>query len=427
MNRLVRSSMRPSEAPRAGALYIAVLGASLIVAMLSLSVIHGVRINLRRATSKPARVKASMIADAAIEHALATINADSEWRTNYLAGISYPGAPGMLSGGSFTWKLIDSDGNLADNSADSVVVQATATLGNVRHVTEVTLQPTEVGITAMESAMHCADNIYLGLTADISTNSFVSSDANIAALVGSINGSAEASGAISGFIAGSQTSGVPTRQMPDSTVFEYYIKMGTRIDLSLLAHNDHFDLEEMVLSPNNNPWGPTNPEGIYIIDCANQEIRVRELRVFGTLVLLNPGPGSRIEKEVLFEPAISNFPSLLVDGSIEIKFDSNERLEEVDANLNPPGTPYEGNENFDHKDNYPSVIRGLVYVSGNLNFVADAKDSDFEGVVICGSIAANSDCSFDYQSWYMQYPPPGFGAGSQMQVIPGSWRRAESP
>ncbi len=428
MNSADSHSMRRTKSDRRrGALYIAVLGASLIVALLSLSVMHGVRINLRRATSKPERVKASLIADAGIEHALATINADPNWRTNYLSGISYPASPLPLSGGTFTWKLIDTDGNLADNTADSVVVQATALLGRIHHVAEVTLQPTESGITALEAALHCNDNINLGLTADITTNALVSSNANIAALVGSINGNAEAAGAISGFVTGSQTSGITPRQMPDSTVFDYYLKMGTEIDLAPLAHNDHFELAECVLSPNSNPWGPTNPEGIYFIDCASEEIRVKKLRVFGTLVLLNPGPDSRIEQEVLFEPAITNFPSLLVDGSMEFKFDSGKKLNETGVNFNPPGTPYEGEEDTQVNDEYPCIVRGLVYVSGQMNFVADTLESDFEGVVICGSIAASSDSSFDYQSWYMQYPPPGFAAGSQMQIIPGSWRRAPSP
>ncbi len=414
---------------RIGALYCAVLGASLIVTLLSLSVMHGVRVNLRRASSGPDRMKASFIADAAIEHALATINADPNWRTNLSAAVTYPSSPAAINGGTFTWKLIDSDGLLADNPADSVIVQATAILGRISHITEVTLHPTASGITSLNAAFHCNSSISNGFMVDILSDSIVSSNANVAAsgFGGSIVCDVEAAGNISGNIRGAQTPGAPVKQMPDDTVFDYYKQMGTKIELSLLTHNDHFDLEEAVLSPNNNPWGPTNPEGIYVIDCRGQQIKVRDLRVYGTLVLLNPAPDSRIENEVLFEPAISNFPSLLVDGSIEIRFDSDSKLQEVQTNLNPPGTPYLGEENFDHEDSYPSVIRGLVYVSGQMNFVADMMDSDFEGVVICGSVAANSDCRFDYQPWYLQHPPPGFATGNQMQIIPGSWRRAPSP
>ncbi|GAB5407272.1 MAG: hypothetical protein Aurels2KO_55030 [Aureliella sp.] len=414
---------------RRGALYISVLGASIIVAMLSLVAIHGVRINLNRAASLPDRFKASMIADAAMEHALATITNDPDWRTNFLSGVDNPASPLPMNGGSFTWRLTDSDGNLNDNTADSVVVQAKATVGNVTHLVEATLQPTTEGIAALEAAFHCNDNIDTGFTVNIKTNTFVSTNANIAAggFGESIEGDAEAAGAISGNINGTQTSGIVPRQMPDSTVFDYYIKMGTPIDLALLVHNDHHDLEDAVLSPNSNPWGDANPEGIYVIDCQGQEIRVKDLRVFGTLCLIDPGGESRIEKSVLIEPAVSNFPSLLVDGSIQIRFDSNKELTEPGVTLNPVGTPYQGESDSDTNDSYPSIIRGLVYVSGQMKFIADAKDSKFEGVVICGSIAANSDCEFAYQSVYLQYPPPGFGAGNDMAIIPGSWHRVPSP
>lgn len=416
---------------RRGALYIAVLGGSLIVAMLSLAAIHVVRINLNRAASKPDRVKAALLADSAIEHALATLGNDPSWRTNLLASTNYPASPVSMNGGSFTWKLIDADGMLGNDSSDSVVVQGTATLGRITHVTEVTLQPSETGLSALEAALHCNNNITAGATVNIQTNTFIHSNANIAAysIIGaSVDGDAEAAGAIAGNITGAQSPGVTPRQMPEASVFDYYLKMGTPIDIAPMAHNDHYDLEEVVLSPNSNPWGPTNPEGIYVIDCEGGDLRVKYLRVFGTLCLLNPGPESRIESQVLIEPAISNFPSLLVDGSIGIKFNSEAVLWEYgQLNLNPPGTPYGGLEDNDQEDSYPSVIRGLVYVSGQMDFIADSKDSDFEGVVICGSIAANSDCKFTYQSTFLDYPPPGFGAGSQMQIIPGSWRRVPTP
>jgi hypothetical protein len=201
------------------------------------------------------------------------------------------------------------------------------------------------------------------------------------------------------------------------------------IDSSLLTHNSHLDLQKIVLSPQSNPYGSLNPEGIYVIDCQGEEIRVKKLRVVGTLVLLNPAATSRIDKKVHFEPALPNFPSLLVSGSIQFKYVDNVTLNESaeGVNFNPPGTPYEGSEDSDTTDTYPSLIKGLVYVSGQLNLVADGKDSVVDGVVVCGSIAANSDFILTYQSTFLNYPPPGFAVGSEMEISPGSWERATSP
>ncbi|HBE68458.1 MAG TPA: hypothetical protein DDW52_09960 [Planctomycetaceae bacterium] len=413
---------------RAGTVYIAVLGTSLIVAMLSLAVMHGVRINLRRASSVPDRERAQLLAEAAIEHAVATLQNESSWRSTYLSGVSYPTGSIAMNGGSFSWKLIDGDGNLNDDTSDCVALEGTGIYGRATHTAQVTLQPTDAGLSALEAAFHCAGNIDLGLTVDMQVETFVSSNANIAAngFGESVVGSAEAAGAINGNITGSETPGIAPRQMPGATVFDYYKHVGTYIDLALLAQGNRYQLDDAVLSPNNNPWGPTNPEGVYVIDCQGEEIHVEELRVLGTLCLLNPGPDSRLEKSLFFEPAISNFPSLLVEGSIEVRFDSDKELDEKSVNFNPIGSPYAGVEDNDTSDEYPCEIRGLVYVSGTLDFEADNKDSNFDGVVICGAVAANSDCSFDYDSIFLQYPPPGFGSGSTMAIIPGSYTRVSS-
>jgi len=66
-------------------------------------------------------------------------------------------------------------------------------------------------------------------------------------------------------------------------------------------------------------------------------------------------------------------------------------------------------------------------VSGQLNLISDFLDSDVDGVVVCGSIAANSDINLTYRSTFLDYPPPGFAAGSTMEIAPGSWNRAASP
>ncbi len=430
MTRAINNLKSVDHLRRRGALYIAVLGASLIVAMLALGAMHTVRINLKRAQSRAGRSITALIAESAIEHALATIEADPNWRTNYLSGVSYPTTPIALNGGEFTWKLIDSDGNLADNLADSVTVQATAVTGDVEHALEVRLQPAdEAPLSSLESAFHCNGNIVNGISVNLTTNSFISSNANINGLAfgASLDGDCEASGSIAVYTTGDIEAGVPPRQMPDESVFDYYLHLGTPIDLAALAHNDHYDLEDVVLSPQSNPWGSPNPEGIYVIDCQGGELRVKQVRIVGTLVLLNPGSGSRIEQEVLFEPAVNNFPSLLVQGSIGIRFDSSSELEESSTNFNPPGTPFDGEEDTDTSDSYPSYIRGLVYVSGNINFIADFNPSLFQGVVLCNTSTCNSDATFNHYPLFEDHPPPGFASGNRMRIIPGSWKRIPTP
>jgi hypothetical protein len=217
--------------------------------------------------------------------------------------------------------------------------------------------------------------------------------------------------------------------MPGSDVFDYYVNMGTLIDIELLDQGGTYELKEVVLSPQSNPYGSPNPEGIYVIDCKGLTLQVKDLRVFGTLVLLNPAIDSNIQSKVNFEPAVPNFPSLLVSGGIEFKYNSGSPLLEapLGVNFNPIGTPYQGSQDSDTSDNYPSIIKGLVYVSGQFNLANDPFGSAVDGVVVCGSIAANSDFTLTYRPTFLNYPPPGFAAGSTMTIAPGSWVRAASP
>ena len=87
--------------------------------------------------------------------------------------------------------------------------------------------------------------------------------------------------------------------------------------------------------------------------------------------------------------------------------------------FNPTGSAYEGSQDSDTADTYPSRINGLAYVSGHLNFPADSQDSDVTGCVVCTTSTASSDSEFMYDVTFQNFPPPGFASGSEMEVIPG--------
>ncbi len=207
--------------------------------------------------------------------------------------------------------------------------------------------------------------------------------------------------------------------MPDGTVFDHYVTNGTTITVPGNL------IDSVLLSPANNPYGATtNPEGIYVIDCNWQDVTIQNSRVVGTLVMLNAGNNSSIEQSVNWEPAVANYPVLLVSGQMTFDF-MNTPLSEVTTgiNFNPPGTGYEGAENTNKIDTFPSVIRGLVYVSG---FTRTDNSVTIDGVVVVGDqllTAYGSAMNLSYDPSYMQNPPPGFAGPVQMIVSPGSWQR----
>jgi hypothetical protein len=181
-------------------------------------------------------------------------------------------------------------------------------------------------------------------------------------------------------------------------------------------------MENILLSPASNPFGPTSPIGMYVLNCGGQVFRLRNVRVVGTLIVLQPGPGSRIEQSVHIEPAAPVEPSLLIDGSIAIALSDADVAETVaGTSLNPPGTPYEGSADTDTADAYPSRIAGLVYVSGDLAISGRTVCRDT--VVVGGEVSVTGVLSIGRRATYLESPPPGFSSTVGMTMREGSWVR----
>jgi len=246
----------------------------------------------------------------------------------------------------------------------------------------------------------------------------------------------EAAGTISlNNLIGTATEGITQRTMPNiNNVFEEYLfhalNYGTWLTIDEIpkAGGKH-KIQKEVLSPTHNPYGAgmTSPEGIYVVECYGSYISVRMMRIVGTLVLLDPGPGSWINDQLNWEPAVPNYPALMVMGNITFNF-TDDPLDEAanNTNYNPDGTPYpypDGQWNVDIADTYPSVLKGLVYVYGNLEITKYPK---VEGVVVADGTFTSSQSqglNVTYRDTYLNDPPPGFGTGTAMKLSPGSYKQ----
>ncbi len=189
-------------------------------------------------------------------------------------------------------------------------------------------------------------------------------------------------------------------------------------------------MEEELLSPTVNPYGPTNSKGIYLINCAGKDVVITNSRIVGTLVLVTPGPNSKIRGSVCMEPAAANFPAFMSDAAVSINLSATPLSEAgADVNFNPSGSayPYEAgtgsNTNATKTDSYPSAITGLVYAKKDLVLNGDTT---INGVVV-GNLTVQvlgSTLTLKYNNYYLNNPPPGFTAGTiQMKPVPGTWQR----
>lgn len=151
----VSSGGRRRTRNRRGSLYIAVLLTTLLVSAMGLAAISSASLRMSSATDSNGWAEAQLLAQSAVEDAARQIQADPSWRTRFDQGVEYPIPARALGGGSYTWKLLDEDGALADDDSDSVRIVGIGKVGQTTAAESVRLLPTGQPLTSLETALHC--------------------------------------------------------------------------------------------------------------------------------------------------------------------------------------------------------------------------------------------------------------------------------
>ncbi len=420
-------SVRPSTIllgrRRRGSIYPAVLAYASLVTIIGLSALLALRLPRRASEGEIDFNQARLHARSAIELGMWVIENDAAWRTTFPNGMWVENR--SIGTGTYTLEGVDpNDDDLADSNLHPLVLTGTGVEGAARHKTQVRLEPEIQPLGCIGVSLHAGANLAFDSTI-LRSDQTISANGRVDAINSSIVANVEAVTSINGTgYTGTTSTGIEPRSMPTSAVFDYYLARGTPIavfDIPISA--SRAQMANVLLSPTSNPYGAeTNPTGIYVIDCQGLDIEIRFCRIVGTLVLLNPGPGSIVKQSVNWEPAVKNYPTLLVRGALTISLDSADLSEAVTGvNFNPPGTPDEGDEDADLDDTYRSRIKGLVYLTGDLTALVF---NTFEGVVVVGgTLNATGTLELTYKSTYFDNPPPGFFEVSDMRVVAGSWKQ----
>jgi hypothetical protein len=408
---------------RAGTVYVAVLGVSMIVALVGLASIHLSRVEIEVLSGAEQSAQAELLAQSAVEFALSRTVFDTSWRSNYSSGAEYPtGSWISLGGGSVRFAFVDADGNLADNANDAVTIRGIGRYGEATQVTTVAAQPSASALDCLTVALHAGDDLNCD-GPSLSCNQMISSNDDVNSSGGTISSNAWAVDNISTNVSGIRYEHQwPARQMPETaSVWDYYLANGTRIDVDAIPANR---IEHVVVSAGNNPYGAENSQGIYLVDCHGEGLTIADCRLNATLVIINPGSTVVLEDALTWEPPALHFPALMVQGNLNMAWNGTGVVSEsaVGVNLNPAGSPYADVTDADQSDNYPGVISGLIYVSGNLQVTSECT---LDGVTIVGGIATiSANLNLTYCSAHAVLPPPGFSGGSVLRVVPRTWKRA---
>ena len=420
-------SVKPSATLRCrrrrGSIYPAVLAYASLVTIIGLSALLALRSQRRASEGEIDFSQARLHAHSAIEMGMWVIENNPAWRTTFPNGMWVENR--SIGTGTYTLEGVDpNDGDLADSNLHPLVLTGTAVQGPARHKTQVRLEPGIQPLGCIGVSLHAGANLTFD-SAILRSDQTISANGRVDSINSSIVADVEAVTTINGTgYTGTTTTGIEPRSMPTSAAFDFYLDRGTLIAVfDMPISGSRVRLEKVVLSPASNPYAAeTNPTGIYLIDCQGLDMEIRFCRIVGTLVLLNPGPDSIVKQSVNWEPAVKNYPALLVRGALAISLDPADLSEAATGvNFNPPGTPDEDDEDTDLDDTYSSKIKGLVYVAGDLTA---SLFNTFEGVVVVGgTLNATGDLDLDYKSVYFDDPPPGFFEVSRMRVVAGSWKQ----
>jgi hypothetical protein len=387
-------------------LVIAITGMASVTALAAVYLLAGQR---RIVELQGQAGAARLAAQSGLEHTLALIAADPDWRNNFPSGQWLVNQP--LGSASYTVEVIDPvDGDLAVGS-DPVAIRVTAAAGEAVQIIEARFEGRGEPMESLANSMFAVDVLEvdtttINATPPIASNTSIPSKGSSRiyplAIAPSFSGS--------GFLGGQQTGTMAS--YPTTSALSTYAAMATTIAWNSIPGGT---IERVVISPQSNPYGATlNPDGIYLIDCGGSDITIRNTRVYGTLVILNAGSGSQVTGAFRIDPALPGYPSLLVGGRMSLAPTSSS-LDELLllVNFNPPGAPYGGETDSDTLDSYPTGIGGIIYVSdeasigGTLSLRGTLQSSGRIMIM-------NATVTSTYEP--PAAAPPGFASGEQLHI-----------
>jgi len=396
-----------------GSVYFLTLASAIVLVALVLGLsVHNLQ--FRRSSRSQTQIdRAYIYAELGIRHALHFTTVEPNWRQalnngTWLKNIAVDQATYTVTG------IDPVDGDLTNNQDDPVVLTVTATINDVNRTISVKTQPAPLEI--LHYAVVAAEDInisdHIRINGDVTSNN----DINKSGGDTWIFGNAEAVGTIheTTNISGDIVPGSSPKDFPNAgEVMTYYTSRATVIPYVAT-------IEKVLLSPSSNPFGPTNPDGLYYIDCGINKLTIRDCRIVGTLIIRSTVTDKiYIESAVNWQPARPDYPALIVDHNlsrIHIKTDEDLDEDEIEADLSLPGEPGYG----DDDDIYPNIIKGLIYCYNDISL---ESNSNIHGTVIARSaIVVKGEAVCTYDPAILDNPPKCF-CNNALIPVHGTWRQ----
>ncbi|MGP1347232.1 MAG: hypothetical protein ACTS3F_11280 [Phycisphaerales bacterium] len=386
-------------ARRRGSIYLAATSGLVMVAGVGLAGMAMMRADRSTldGTQDIARLRA--LAGSGLELAAQRMSDDAGWREEYVAD---PVWSWTIDGASVGVTITDPvDGDVGDDLFDDVIVTSWAERDGTRQGMRVRMRMEEAGGTLLGSTIASTGYILVDNANPVEVGSYLYTLTNFRARFGSVvDGDVAAVGSIQtsdgSTITGGTRSGISAHAFPDrGRAFDAWIARATPIDPALLPNGN--ELTGVRLAADSNPFGATNPEGIYWIDGPKDyRLWVRDVVIGGTLIVTNVATGMHVQGNFEAVGADGATPVLMVDGPCE----------------------------FDNDMTGAARLQGVVLIDGGLDVEAPLLatgpffvygDVHIENVQV--RIIPSGELS---ESVF----PEGFATRSASAVVDGSWHRA---
>jgi hypothetical protein len=411
---------------RRGTIYLLVVAVAANVVVIGVAAILLARVRVRGVHLEAGRREAQRLAYCGVEQAIAMMNnytsGTGNWRADFTNDLET--TPLDLGDGQVSFKLVDEDGDLADDVTDPVWIYGIGRTGDAVWVERAKARVDQgLPLEFLRTTIHSSGNLEVLFDLTL-VGAPLSTDGNLH-VNPTLDGDAEAvSLSGGGSVTGATTVPADQKGVPPRSVFDDYMSRATALTFN-------GDLNTVVLTPGTNEYdgSGTNPDGVYYIDTGGADMQIFSTRVHGTLIV-DVGAGELYVNTCLMEPYRDDFPVLIVRGNVVVNLFGPSFVEAppVSHNFNPVGAPYHGDEDGDTSDSYTSGMYGLVHVIGDLTLT---KEQDSQGVfVVDGSVTTNGATTLVHNPDLMYNPPLGYADdpnSTAMVIRSGSWSRQPAP
>ena len=412
---------------RGGYLYVAVLFTSLIVGAAVATALSLDTTRLKSQNAQADRDAAIRLAEGELHRLAVQLNEVPTWRlTETHASVSSWRSVSSDGPASVRYQINDADGDLSNDELDDVQIIAHAVYGSSQAAVSVDLDAGYAPHDLLKYGVTATDDIEVNNGALLVSEGpiQVHDDCKTFSTGAIVCERLECSNRIE----------VPVRGdvVPSSVeslaagMVDRYISVGTEIPFVSLPNDGLKGIRRVVLSSSENPMGPTDPNGIYWIDCGGQSIYIGESRINATIAIRNT-PLVTITGGVLWETS----GAMLVTGAPVIFDNYNSHLDEaaVGVNFNPQSSPYLGVSDFTLDDRYSSQLKGILYSEGDVTVWSsiNAMPVHLTGLVVARDLQLFSDLHVHSANELAQNVPLGFVDPRPLRFRSGSFRRVPLP